>query len=119
MKIQLKQQILLRNSAASIDNKKDKRLPYKLALHPLDITCIAHVAHVAKLSVTKVFNRTQLKILTLKQIFQTLPIALAQIKAGNISENLVNKIRKIIYSQYREKEITKKVYNKTMNSIKL
>ena len=39
-----------------------------------------------------------LKILTLKQMFQRLPIALAQVKAGNISENLLNEIRQIIYS---------------------
>ena len=61
----------------------------------------------------------RLKILTPKQIFQRLPIALAQVKAGNTSENLLNKIRKIIYSLYRLKEITKKVYNNIMNSIKV
>ena len=42
-----------------------------------------------------------------------------QIKAGNTSENLLNEIRQIIYSLYRAKEITKKVYNNIMNSIKL
>ena len=35
-------------------------------------------------------------------------IALAQVKAGNISENLLNEIRQIIYSLYRAKEIAKK-----------
>ena len=48
-----------------------------------------------------------------------LPMALAQVKVGNTSENLLNEIRQIIYSLYRAKEITKKVYNNTMNSIKL
>ena len=33
---------------------------------------------------------TGLKILTLKQILQRLPIALAQVQAGNNSENLLN-----------------------------
>ena len=33
-----------------------------------------------------------LKILTPKQMFQRLPIALAQVKAGNNSENLLNEI---------------------------
>ena len=33
------------------------------------------------------------KILTLKQMLQRLPIALAQVKAGNTSENLLNEIR--------------------------
>ena len=42
-------------------------------------------------------------------MLQRLPIALAQVKAGDISENLLNEIRQIIYSLYREKEVTKKV----------
>ena len=43
---------------------------------------------------------TGLKILTPKQMLQRLPIALAQVKAGNNSENLLNEIRQIIYSLY-------------------
>ena len=54
---------------------------------------------------------TGLKILILRQMIQRLPIALAQVKAGNNSENLLNEIRQIIYSLYQSKEITKKVYN--------
>ena len=60
-----------------------------------------------------------LKILSHKQMLQRLPIAPGQVKAGNTSENLLNQIRQIIYSLYRAKEITKKVYNNIMNSIKL
>ena len=60
-----------------------------------------------------------LKILSPKQVLQRLPIALAQVKVGNTSENLLNEIRQIIYSLYREKEIAKKVHNNIMNSIKL
>ena len=52
-------------------------------------------------------------------MLERLPIALARVKAGDTFENLLNEIRKIIYSLYREKEITKKVYNDIMNSIKL
>ena len=62
-------------------------------------------------------NRTGgkgLKILTPKQMLQRLPIALAQVKAGNNSENLLNEIRQIIYSLYQSKEVTKKVYNNLM-----
>ena len=36
---------------------------------------------------------TRLKILTPKQMLQRFPIALAQLKAGNNSENLLNEIR--------------------------
>ena len=52
-----------------------------------------------------------LKILTLKQMLQRLPIALVQLKAGNTSENLLKKITQIIYCLYQTKEITKKAYN--------
>ena len=62
---------------------------------------------------------TRLKILTSKQMLQRLPIALAQIKAGNNSESLLNEIRQIVYSLYQAKEITKKVYNNIIKSIKV
>ena len=52
------------------------------------------------------------KILSPKQILQRLPIALAQVKAGNNSESLLNEIRQIVYSLYQSKQITKKVYKK-------
>ena len=52
-------------------------------------------------------------------MLQRLPIALAQVKAGKASENLLNEIRQIIYSLYRAKEITKKVYNNIMNPIEV
>ena len=60
-----------------------------------------------------------LKILFSKQMLQRLALALAQIKSGNTSENLLNKITQIIYSLYRAKQITKKVCKTIMNSIKL
>ena len=60
---------------------------------------------------------TGLKILTLKQMLQRLPIALAQVKAGNNSESLLNEIRQIVYSLYQSKQITKKVYNNIIKSI--
>ena len=49
-------------------------------------------------------------------MLQRLPIVFAQVKAVNISENLLIEIRQIIYSLYQTKEITKKVYNNIMNS---
>ena len=52
-------------------------------------------------------------------MLQRLPIALSQVKAGSTSENVLNEIRQIIYSLYQQKEITKKVYNNIMNSIKV
>ena len=67
----------------------------------------------------KVKQGKGLRILTSKKMLQRLPIALAEVKAGNTSENLLNKMRQIIYSLYREKEVTKKVYSNIMNSVKL
>ena len=52
-------------------------------------------------------------------MLQTLPIALAQVKAGNKTESLLNEIRQIIYSLYQAIDITKKVHNNIMNSVKL
>ena len=51
-------------------------------------------------------NKTEekgLKILRPKQILQRLPIALAQVKAGNNSKNLLNEIRQIVYFLYQSK----------------
>ena len=62
---------------------------------------------------------TGLKILTPNQILKRLPIALAQISAGNNSGSLFNEIRQIVYSLHRSKEITKKVYNNIIKSIKV
>ena len=66
----------------------------------------------------KAAKGTGLKILTPKQMLQRLPIAVAQIKAGNNSENLLNEIRQIAYSLYQSKEITKKIYNHIIKSIR-
>ena len=59
-----------------------------------------------------------LKILAPNQMFKRLPIALAQIKAGNNSESLLNEIRQIVYYLFLSKKITKMLYNNIINSIK-
>ena len=64
-------------------------------------------------------DHSRLKVLTPKQMFQRLPIALAQVKAGNNSESLLNEIRQIVYSLYQSKQITKKVYNNIIKSINI
>ena len=68
------------------------------------------------------FNKQQqsgtgLKILTPNQMLSTLPITLAQLKAGNNSEKLKNEIRQLLYSLYRTKNMTKQVYNNLINYI--
>ena len=59
---------------------------------------------VAKVSDRMVYNPLNLKILSPKEMQERLSIALAQAKAGNTSENLLNEIRKIMYSLFRAKK---------------
>ena len=58
-----------------------------------------------------------LKILTPNQMLSRLPIALAQLKAGNNSEKLKNEIRQLLYSLYRSKNMTKQMCNNLINYI--
>ena len=53
-----------------------------------------------------------LKILTPKQRLEKLTIVLAQVKAGNTSEDSLNEIRQIIYSLYRVKKVAKNFITK-------
>ena len=52
-------------------------------------------------------------------MLQRLTIALAQVKPGNNSEDLLDEIRQTVYSLYQLKQITKKVYNNIIKSIRL
>ena len=65
------------------------------------------------------FKPSSFEIYTPNQMLKRLPIALAEVKAGNNSEILLNEISQIVYSLYRSKEITKKVYNNIIKSIKV
>ena len=60
-----------------------------------------------------------LEISTRKKMLQKLPIALALVRAGKNSENVLNETRQIVYSLYQSKEIIKKVYNNIIKSIQL
>ena len=65
----------------------------------------------------KATKGTGLKLLTPKQMLKRLPIALAQVKAGNNFISLLNEIRQIVYSLHQLKKITKKIYNNIRKSI--
>ena len=58
-----------------------------------------------------------IKILTPNQMLNRLPIALAQLQAGNNSNKLKNEIRQLLYSLYRSKNMTKQVYNNLIKYI--
>ena len=60
---------------------------------------------------------TGVKILTSKEILQRLSIALAQVKAVNNAESLLNQIRQVVYSLYQSKQITKREYSNIIKSI--
>ena len=62
-------------------------------------------------------ERKALKILTPNQMLSRLPITLAQLKAGNNSQKLINEIRQLLYSLYRSKKLTKTIYNHLINAI--
>ena len=51
---------------------------------------------------------TQRKILSPKQMFERLPIALAQVKLGNTFENLLNEVIQIIQSPNEQNKLLRK-----------
>ena len=56
-------------------------------------------------------------ILMPSQMLSRLPVSLAQLKAGNNSENLKNEIRQLLYALYRSKNMSKQVYNNLIKHI--
>ena len=66
----------------------------------------------------KAKHEKRLKILTSKQMFQRIPIAIAQVKAINTSENLLNEICQIIQFLHPARKVTKKLYNNIVSSMK-
>ena len=58
-----------------------------------------------------------LKISTPDQMLSRLPIALAQLEAGNNSEKLKNEIRQLLYSLHRSKKLTKQLYKSLIDMI--
>ena len=59
-----------------------------------------------------------LKILTPNQMLSRLPISLAQLKAGNNSEKLKNKIRQLLYSLHKSEKLIKEIYKSLVDVIK-
>ena len=58
-----------------------------------------------------------LKILTPKQMLNRLPIALAQLQAGNNFNKLKNEIRQLLYSLYHSKNMTEQIYKSLIDII--
>ena len=81
--------IKLFNDYSSIVSEAKYKKPDRKGISSI-LACITHVA--------KVSDHSNFKILSPKQIFQRLPITLAQVL--NTSENSLNKIRQITCSLY-------------------
>ena len=58
-----------------------------------------------------------IKILTPNQMLSRLPIALAQLQAGNNSNKLKNEIRQLLYSLYCSKDMTEQIYKSLIGTI--
>ena len=58
-----------------------------------------------------------LKIWTAKEMAQRLPIALAQVKAGDNSENVLNEIRQIAHSLYQSKVYNNIIFSWAFNTL--
>ena len=109
-------------------NPENRSREQKNTINNIDILCKSRerVAKIfndyAKNMSKNIYESKQgegLKILATEQMLQRLPIALAQMQAGNNSESLLNEIRQIVYSLYQSKEITRKLYNNIIKSIKV
>ena len=59
----------------------------------------------------------RLKTKTPDQMLSRLLITLAQLKAGNNSEKIKNKIKQLSYSLYRSTKLIKTIYNNLINTI--
>ena len=109
-----KKKYFLKNLYALFDGRERVLDAFESKIFPIkkkgtgfsDLACTAKVSDCKQ---DKVSDHSNLKILSPKQMFQRLPIALVQVKAGNTCEKLLSEIRKVIYSLYQAKEITKKV----------
>ena len=71
----------------------------------------------ANLFTIKTAQGKGMKILPQKQLLQRLLLLLAQIQAGNTSENLLNENRQIVYTLYSAKQISNKVCNDLLKTI--
>ena len=74
-----------------LDAFQSKIFPIKI--EGSDFSDLAHVAKVFHHAQDKVSDHLNLKILIPKQMLQRLPVALEEVKACNLSENLLNEIK--------------------------
>ena len=81
-------------------NHEKQLLNYLMVIFQLYLRVQTMSAHIASSHEAKISDHSNLKISSPKRMLQRLTTALAQVNAGNTSENLLNEIRQIIYSLY-------------------
>ena len=91
----------------TIDKIRDQNLQYDINREAAKISTLSS----EKLINMKTLQVKGIKKITLKQKLEWLQLTFATVKAGNISENLLNEIRQVIYFSFRKKEFTKKIYD--------
>ena len=106
---------MIKGGLSDLRNETERTSEYEIKIErPYEIADIVEK--------TLKFNRQNeeaqvLKILTPNQMLSRLPISLVQLKEGNNSEKLKKEIRQLLYSLYRSKKLTKKIYNSLINTI--
>ena len=81
----------------TIEEKDKKRDTYESAYSLFEGRELILNNFKSRIFLIKARKNKELKILTPKKMLQRLIIALAHVKAGNTSKNLLNKVRQIIY----------------------
>ena len=81
----------------TIEEKDKKRDTYESAYSLFEGRELILNNFKSRIFLIKARKNKELKILTPKKMLQRLVIALAHVKAGNRSKNLLNKVRQIIY----------------------
>ena len=81
----------------TIEEKDKKRDTYESAYSLFEGRELILNNFKSRIFLIKARKNKELKILTPKKMLQRLVIALAHVKAGNTSKNLLNKVRQIIY----------------------
>ena len=62
-------------------------------------------------------ERQELKILTPDQMLSRLSVNIAQLKAVNYLQELKNEIKQLLYSLYRSKKLTKRIYKQLVSNV--
>ena len=120
----LKNDIEMKNQLVNLINSGLKDLKEKIKKMPkaeIDIEKPDKIVNIVE-KILKFNEQNQqkgqgIKILTANQMLNRLPIALAQLQAGNNSNKLKNEIRQLLYSLYRSKNMTEQVYKNLIGII--